>query len=393
MRKGVSKVLAVALSLVLGLCACSQGTGDATESGLEEMVVTEESAATLRTSTVEATEETVRLGGRTCAIDGVRWLAQSGSAIEFEVDATRVAIHLVGDEAVENEEDLRPRFAVLLDGEVILDDTLSERARTIEVFAGGTSRRAVVELMQVSESNRGVVGVEDISIESSASRPIAPTPAKDLSIEFIGDSITCGYGVESLEATDTFKTTTENFMKSYAYLTAKALDADCSAVCYSGYGIVSGWTGDGERNANDLLPPVYEAVAQSFEQPWDFSTHPRDVVVINLGTNDLSYTGMDESRVAEFSVGYEDFLAKVRERNPESYIVCTLGTMNSQELYPAVEQAVERFKERTGDVRITSYLSDAMDVESDGVGARWHPSETTQQKSADALTSVIRGLL
>lgn len=393
MRKGISKVFAVALGLVLGLGACSQGSGGTTESEPEETIVVEETAATLQASTVEATEENVRLGGRTCESDGVRWLAQSGSAIEFEVDATRVAINLVGDESVENPEDLRPRFAVLLDGEVILDDTLSEYSRTIEVFAGETSRKAVVELMQLSESNSGVVGVEDIDIESYASRPIAPTSAKDLSIEFLGDSITCAYGVESLEVTDGFRTTRENFMKSYAYLTAKALDADYSAVCYSGYGIVSGWTEDGERNANGLVPSLYDVVARKFDQPWDFSTHPSDVVVINLGTNDTTYTLGDESREAEFSEGYEDFLAMVRERNPRSYIVCTLGTMDAQELYPAIEQAVERFKERTGDDRVTSYMADVMDVERDGAGAAWHPNEITQQKIADDLTYVIRELL
>ncbi len=393
MRKGVSKILAVGLGLVLALGACSQGTGDTTESVPEEAIVAEETVATLQASTVEATEENVRLGGRTCESDGVRWLAQSGSAIEFEVDATRVAINLVGDEAVENVEDLRPRFAVLLDGEVILDDILSEYTRTIEVFAGETSRKAVVELMQLSESNSGVVGVDDIDIESFSSTPIAPTSAKDLSIEFIGDSITCGYGVESLEVTDGLRTTRENFMKSYAYFTAKALDADCSAVCYSGYGIVSGWTGDGERNASSLLPPLYDVVARKYDQPWDFSTHPSDVVVINLGTNDTTYTYGDEIREAEFSEGYEDFLAEVRERNPRSHIVCTLGTMDTQELYPAIEQAVERFKERTGDVRVTSYMADVMDVDSDGAGAGWHPNEITQQKIADELTYVIRELL
>lgn len=238
-----------------------------------------------------------------------------------------------------------------------------------------------------------MVGVRSIAAEASGAAAVAPTEPRDLSIEFIGDSITCGYGVEATGTDAPFQTTTENFMKSYAYLTAQELGAEYGTVCYSGYGIVSGWSGDGTRKDDMLVPPLYDVVAEDLEVPWDHAGHPYDVVVINLGTNDFTYTGTDESRMQEFATAYVEFLSAVREVNPESYIVCTMGTMGCQELYAYVEQAVAEFSDDYGDARVSCYLSDEIDYEADGVGAKQHPNAISQQKSAHTLAEVIESLL
>ena len=48
-------------------------------------------------------------------------------------------------------------------------------------------------------------------------------------------------------------------MKGYAFLTAEALNADAMLTCFSGHGIISGYTGDPSvRNDADLVPPYYE---------------------------------------------------------------------------------------------------------------------------------------
>lgn len=374
-------------------------------------------AANSEKTIVPVTEEYVRRIGRTCTFDGVTWLSQSGSAVEFEVSGSSVALEIAGDESVRNKPDLRPRFAVLVDGKVVLDDTLGESTRIVEMPIKASTNRAIVKLMLLSEANMGAVGIRSIAATpappaapaptapdaapapdapapGAAPAPVAPTAAKSLSIEFIGDSITCAYGVEASSADDPFKTTQQNFMKSYAHIAAQALDADYSAVCYSGYGIVSGWSGDGRRNGRMLLPPVYGLVSENSGRPWDFSAHSYDVVVVNLGTNDFTYTGTDGARMKEFAIGYADFLDQVREANPASYIVCTLGTMyGSEELYPVLEQAVHDYAARTGDERVACYLSDPIDIEADDCGTTEHPNATTQQKIADALAEVIREVL
>jgi hypothetical protein len=176
-------------------------------------------------------------------------------------------------------------------------------------------------------------------------------------------------------------------MKSYAYFAAQELDADYRTVCYSGYGVVSGWTGDGSKNQKMLLPPLYELVTKDEGQAWDFATHPSDVVVINLGTNDFTYTGTDGARMREFSQGYAALLDRVRELNPESLIVCTLGSLwGTEALYPSLEQAVEDHVNRTGDSRIVCYLSDPFD-KTDPTVANGHPNEDGQRIIASELVS------
>lgn len=344
--------------------------------------------------TVTPTAESVRIVGRTFEEEGALWLPQSGSAVEFVANATRLSLEVVGDESVGNEPDLRPRFAVLVDHEVVVDATLGEPSRIVEVPLGDSAEEAIVEVVHLSEASRGSVGVRSITAKSESDSPVTPTEPKDLSISFVGDSITCAYGVEASGNDDPFKTTTENFLKSYAYLTAQELAADYETVCYSGYGVVSGWSGDGARNEGMLLPPLYELVAEGHEYAWDFAAHPRDAVVVNLGTNDFTYTGTDEARMREFSQGYATLLDRIRELNPDSLIVCTLGTMwGSEALYPALEQAVEDHVGRTGDARIVCYLSDPINEETDSTVANGHPDAEGQQKIARKLISVIQEAL
>lgn len=56
-------------------------------------------------------------------------------------------------------------------------------------------------------------------------------------IEFIGNSITCGYGVESSDPNEHFSDETENHYYTYAAITARNLKAQHVAVARSGIGI------------------------------------------------------------------------------------------------------------------------------------------------------------
>lgn len=337
-----------------------------------------------------ATEENVKLVGRTMYRNDTTWLVQSGSAVEFTITGKSAAITLAGDSSINNDENYRSRYAILVDGEIIADDVMSTPEKTLTLFDGETSRTAKIKIIHLSEAMNGAIGVKNISVTSNQPVPIYPEPEKSLSIEFIGDSITCAYGVEGLSSYESFKTTTENFMKSYAYLTAQKLNADYSAVSYSGHGIISGYTSSGEINTDSLIPDCYGLTGKlsDYAENWNFETRSHDVVVINLGTNDSSYVTKDpETRAQEFINGYMDFLKTVREKNPEAYIICTLGTMGD-ELYEYVAEAVEQYRTDTGDQRIMSYHSTVQN-QADGIGSDWHPSAVTQQKSAYVLADKI----
>ena len=344
----------------------------------------------LKTQTIPLSEENTKLIGRTLGKDGVTWLVHSGSAMECTVTGTEASVTICGDGGINSEEKYRPRYGVYVDGELIKDVVMGEKEQTVELFSGTSARTAAVKVMHLSEANNGCIGVKDITVTSSSAKPVKPTPKKDLTIEFIGDSITCAYGVEAESQYVGFSTSTENFSLSYAYLAAQLLDADYSAVCYSGHGIVSGYTNDGTKNTDSLVPPYYEMVGKpnDYQAAWDFDAHPVDVVVLNLGTNDDSYASKDlETRGTEYQDKYEEFLKQIRKCNPDAHIICTLGIMGCAELYPYIEAAVEA----VGDTKITCYESPVQDM--NDLGADWHPSPRTHEKNAYLLADKIAAAL
>ena len=339
------------------------------------------------------TEENVKFLGRIYQEEGITWLVQSGSSIEFYITGSAVEVVLVGDNHIYFSKSQRPRFGIFVDDELFLDSTMSELELKVELFKVEDEEKTVkVKIMLLSENNNGGIGINSINTYiCSNQKAIEPVEKKKINIEFIGDSITCAYGVEAKSHYERFRTTTENASKSYAYLASQILDADYSIVCYSGSGIVSGYTSNGEKNYGNLLPPYYKNISRKSKYPgeFDFSKHKYDVIVINLGTNDNNYVKNDTStRNDEFIQEYVNFLGTVREANPDSYIICTVGTLECGEIYTLIEKAIKLF----GDSRVRSFLSPSQDI-NDGLGADWHPSVITHQKLSKLVAEQISQVL
>ena len=117
---------------------------------------------------------------------------------------------------------------------------MGELEKTIELFNFEEEKEVKVRIILLSEGSHGGIGVKSININTCSEKIIKPTEYKKLRIEYIGDSITCAYGIECASTSEPFQTTTQNFELTYAFLSAKELDADYSCVCYSGSGVVGG---------------------------------------------------------------------------------------------------------------------------------------------------------
>ena len=212
------------------------------------------------------TKENVKILGRYYQAEDITSIVHSGSAIEFYATGLSAEVVLTGGNSIYNEEKYRPRFGVYVDDEIILDTLMAELELTVNLFKESKEKTVKVKVMMLSEANNGGIGIKSININSCSETPIKPTERKKLNIEIIGDSITAAYGVEGENQYENFKTSTENFSKSYAYLAAKKLDADYSAVCYSGHGIVSGYS-TGEKNSEALVPEVYTRISKNDDYP------------------------------------------------------------------------------------------------------------------------------
>lgn len=343
------------------------------------------------------TKENVKTLGRTLEYKNTLWMALSASGVEFSVTGTKASVTMRADSSCSGDENNQARVAVYVDGKRVADEMLSETETLIPVFESNKSETHVVRVIKLSESAMSTCGISKITVNGE----IHPTEPKEKLIEFVGDSITCGYGVDDEDRDHHFSTKTEDVTKAYAYKTAEAVDADYSMVSFSGYGIVSGYTGDGVKSAEQLVPMYYEKLGFSYETyqesgspqtvEWAFAERQPDLVVINLGTNDSSYVKDHQERKEEYILGYVEFLKTVRKCNSDARILCTLGIMGT-ELCPAMEEAVERYKKATGDTNVSSMRFDAQ-LPADGLAADWHPTEKTHTKAAAKLVTEIKKMM
>lgn len=388
------KALSILAALTIFVTGC---TNKPDESG-ETSQSTEETAMTLTQKTFQADEEHVKMLGRTHTEDGILWLAQSASGVEFTMTGTSASVTLAAD-SMYSQETKRPRFAAYVNGERVVDEMLSQSEQSLEIFTYDNEQEVTVTLIKLSEAAESTCGI--ISIDVTSVGDIAPTAEKSLKIEFIGDSITCGYGVDDEDRNHHFATSTEDATKAYAYKTAQLLDADYSLVSYSGNGIVSGYTTQGKQVKAQRVPTFYEEFARTSGNyngycasmtDWDFSKFVPDVVVINLGTNDASYTGNDKDLQQEYTDAYVEFLKKVRANNPEAQIICALGVMGDT-LYNAMCAAAENYTTETGDEKISTLHLTTQDGNANGYAADWHPTAASHDIAAQETAAMIKSVM
>lgn len=253
-----------------------------------------------------------------------------------------------------------------------------------------------VEIVKRVESNGGSGRGQVLGFRLPEGAKLLPVPPKPLRVEFIGDSITCGYGNEvSTTTPDQFHYTTRNSNANLAYgaLAARQLDAEYMAVAISGRGVYRNYA----DAAGATMPVAYEATLpdDSAAGAWEFTRYTPDVIVVNLGTNDFSPPGPDH---AAFKASYATFLAKIREHQPSSLVLVVVGPMLNDGFPPGVMawttiqsdvSAVVGELRSAGDDNL-HFL--ALEPQSAPYGEDWHPTVATHQRMADAVVSEITRL-
>jgi hypothetical protein len=329
--------------------------------------------------------------------DGIRYLNYSGAAIEFIFYGTRAEAVLWSDSHL-LEDIYKAWVAVFVDEEETpsLRFSLDKEEASYVLYQGNETKCIKIRLVKYSEAAFGKVGIKSITIDGD--KPLLPTPKKERKLEFIGDSITCGYGNEGRWMVDAFNTAQENPWEAYAARSARAVDADYHLISWSGIGIISSWTDQDVPNEDLLMPELYSYTDKATErvlgniepEVWDNNRFIPDCIVINLGTNDSSYTKQKYERIKLFENKYYDFVKKVRTANPTSKILCTLGAMG-QDLCNEIESQMDRLV-CEGEVNIYYMPFDLQKTE-DGIGSDWHPSLASHEKMAKKLEGKIREIM
>ncbi len=222
---------------------------------------------------------------------------------------------------------------------------------------------------------------------------LLPPPAlSDRRIEFIGNSITCGYGVESTQSDAPFLDETCNHYYTYAARTARNLDAEEIAVCRSGIGVYRNYDGPRTGNKVNMNTEYSHTLLYDASEQWDFSRYQPQVVCINLGTNDTSTSGADPKLLKK---GYENLLRQVRDAYANAKIVFLCGPMMSGDALKLAHKTMDEVvaeANRNGDSQV--YRFDFKPHNGDlGFGASWHPSYWQHEQMAGELTPFLRKLM
>ena len=341
----------------------------------------------------------VRVQGRTVNDGGMLWLVSSLSEAGFRVSgAKHLKVVLQADNTPLDpaSRHLLPRYDVLVDGDVVTGGRMDEQERTVMVFDSGKPWGADIRIRKLSESTQSLMAVREIRTDGT----VIPLEETGMKVEFIGDSITCGYGVEGKNELEDISTATENAAKSYAGLVTEWMKLDAMLTSYSGYGIVSGYTDDPEkREVDHLVLPYYDRVGRNDfilpsgrtvqEIPWGFNQWQPEKILINLGTNDLSWVTGREPRKDLYRKLYKEFLYEVRNKNPGAMILCVLGIMGT-ELNEYMVKAVNEYRAESGDTRIHSMTLQEQDWKQDGYGSNFHPNEKTQKRLAGKIEAFLQ---
>lgn len=267
---------------------------------------------------------------------------------------------------------------------------------TDSVFViGGFSGKGNHELLLTkrTEGDMGVARFYGIGIAHN--EKILPSTVKNnRKIEFIGNSITCGYGTEGLSGSEHFKPETENSYQSYASITARAFAADYSLIAHSGLGIIRNYN-DKSKVSTRLapMPPRFDRVLDTDSvKKWDFLQWIPDAVVINLGTND--YSTLPHPDKAVFKRQYERLIDNILEVYGPVPVFCVVGPMTNEPCYSNVKEVVDDYNILHTGTKIyfagipNGLLNNTSDIGSDG-----HPSYRGQKKTASCLVPLIANVL
>lgn len=207
-------------------------------------------------------------------------------------------------------------------------------------------------------------------------------------IEFIGNSITCGYGVEAKDQNEAFNDSTSNFMDTYASITAKNINYKTCIVARSGIGVYRNFNDDPNGSAWPMSKVYFNTFITDSTKAWDFSIKPQ-IICIGLGTNDMSTAGYDKEK---FTTTYVNFVNQVRKNNPNAHIVLMnsvmLGGDDAMNLYNCANN-VELAMRMKGDTKVYRF-NFTLDDGSLGYGADWHPCKAMHKKMAQQLTTFLK---
>lgn len=366
------------LAFILCLCVVFTGLTVASADGMDTDIDVGDLFLQTKTYSVPDMAGKYKAQGRTTIINNILMTDYSASGIEFYANcAGDVSVTFNASSLISGNEG-GCYFTVIVDGVQKARDFCHITATgetTVKLAENLLYGKHTFEIYRQTEIERAVVGIKSVTLSGEMLE--APYNS-DLFIEFVGDSITTAYG----NLTKTGSGVTYSYPKyqdatqGYAYLTAKALDADWSLVAQQGRGAKYGYT-------TESLLDIYPKLRYNKDKNtnYDFARQP-DYVVIALGTNDIStYSSRFGKTLADVKQGFKEMLSLVRTKNPNAKIIWAYNMMTNA----ANDIITSVISEAGGEEK--GYYS--VQLTQDKAGGNNHPYYTAHATMAKELTAFI----
>jgi len=306
----------------------------------------------------------------------------SGVSIRACFQGTSISI-ILGDAGTQN------YYTIILDNAIIKRIQTIKGRNTYELASGLSDTIHEIEIYRLTEEGFGITQFYGYLLDKGKTLVSIANQRKHI-IEFIGNSITCGFGNEGT-SNDTFGPTTENNYLTYGAYTARNFNARYFGVCVSGIGVYRNYGGNTDVETYDCMTNYYNRTIFTDSIPlYSFSPKP-DLICIDLGTNDFSGSGGDS---ALFVKKYLQFIDTIQTRNNSADIICLLGPILSgnklnflrRYITFIVDSANKRNKGNVYFFELSEELGDL------GYGIAGHPSVAQHYKNAQELTAYIKKL-
>ncbi len=319
----------------------------------------------------------------TAHAEGVRY-DWSGVQVRFRFTGDRLGLHFTGGE--------RNYFNVFIGGE--LKEVVHSPGDTT-LFVNGIRGNGPHEVIFYKRTEGGMGQTVFKGVKLAAGGLLLPwNKISSRRLEFIGNSITCGYGTEGANKDEDFKPETENAWKAYGAILSRALHADCHLISHSGLGVVRNYGDEQKVSTREASMPnrYHQTLDTDPALSWDFSRWQPHAVIINLGTNDFSTQPYPDKVV--FQRRYEQLITQIRANYGTIPVFCVVGPMIDEPCYSHVKEMVKNYNILHHDEQIYfAGIPTALLNQTDDLGSDWHPSYKGQQKMADHLLPVIATVL
>jgi hypothetical protein len=312
---------------------------------------------------------------------------KDGAELSWSGTSVTILFEGNGISAILKDSDTANYYSIIVDNENILKIHTDKVKHRYVLASGLTKGKHKVQLFKCTEWDKGKTLFYGFEFTNDA-RTLPVPAAKKRKIEFYGNSITCGYGVEDLSGNDSWHGYFENNYLSYAAVTARHFDAQYSCIAKSGIGIMVSWF-------PLIMPEMYDRLDPTDStSKWDFAKYTPDVVVINLFQNDSWIVKKPEYEQFKKRFGtkppdenfiitsYKNFVTSIRRKYPNASIICMLGNMDATSTgspWPGyILQAVRQLH----DQKIYSHFVKYKNTEG-------HPKADEQKAMANSLIEFI----